>query len=61
MKINSTIKRIIQFIIIGIIFFFLIKTLYKNWLQVRTYTWHFNFNSYGHIYSYGIHLAKNSP
>jgi len=43
MKINSTIKRIIQFIIIGIICFFLIKTLYKNWLQVRTYTWHFNY------------------
>ncbi len=42
-NVKKALTRIIQIIIIGAIFFFLFRSLYKNWALVKTYTWHFNY------------------
>ena len=43
MKLNKKVRYIVQGILVAVIFFFLIKNLYTNWLKVRTYEWHFNY------------------
>lgn len=43
MKINNKLRYTIQGILVGVIFFFLFKSVYANWLKVRTYEWHFNY------------------
>ncbi len=43
MKINKNVRYLVQAIVVAVIFYFLIKNLYTNWLKVRTYEWHFNY------------------
>jgi len=40
---KGTIKRFIQLLIIGIIFFFLIRNLFNNWQQICHYQWKANY------------------
>lgn len=43
MRGKGTIKRFIQLLIIGIIFFFLIRNLFNNWQQICYYQWKANY------------------
>lgn len=43
MKINSKVRFTVQGVLVAVIFFFLAKNLYSNWLKVRTYEWHVNY------------------
>jgi uncharacterized membrane protein YbhN (UPF0104 family) len=42
MRIQVWLKRCLQLIIMGIIFFFLGRSVYRNWDDVRHYDWQFN-------------------
>ena len=36
---NKMMKRIVQYVVIGVIFFFLFRNIYTNWDAVRDYQW----------------------
>lgn len=40
MGLNKTTKRIVKYVVIGAIFFFLLRNIYRNWDAVRNYQWH---------------------
>jgi len=39
MRAREGLKRILQILIVGLIFFFLIRTVYQNWVQVSQHEW----------------------
>ena len=43
MNLKKTLLRLIQFLLIGVIFYFLIKGLLANWSQVKDFDWRFNY------------------
>lgn len=43
MRISAPLKRFFQLAIVGIIFFFLARNIYRNWDKLRHYEWQFNY------------------
>ena len=39
MRLNKTQKRILQYLVVGVIFFFLFRNIYRNWDALRHYEW----------------------
>lgn len=38
------VKRVLQVLVMGVIFFFLTRNLYQNWQEISTYEWRLNFH-----------------
>ena len=43
MRLNKTIKRILQYIVVGAVFFFLFRNIYGNWDALRDYEWNLDY------------------
>ncbi len=43
MSLKKTLLRLIQFLLIGVIFYFLIRGLLANWSQVKDFDWKFDY------------------
>lgn len=43
MPVKPWLKRVLQLIVLAVIFSFLARSVYRNWDEVRNYEWHFNY------------------
>ncbi len=43
MKLKKTLLKLLQYLLIGIIFYFLLKSLLGHWNQVKDFSWRFNY------------------
>ena len=50
-------KKVLQVLVIGVIFFFLARNLYQNWGKISTYDWKINY--YWLIFSFGLMLVSS--